>query len=126
MWLNIKELNMCKSCGCEDGFFYQQRDREEKLRLIEENKELKEQLRDENIPVKYYRNGGYITAVYGSSSIAYVETLRKAIKDLVINGSPGRNQTQNFDNAWRELEFLVKEGTERGTNVKSGKPDDNR
>lgn len=44
--------------------------------------ELKEQLSDENTPVKYYRHGGYIFAVYGTSSIAYVGVLQEEIKRL--------------------------------------------
>lgn len=50
--------------------------------FVDENERLREQVREKNIPVRYYRNGGRITAVYGTSSIWYVKRLREALREI--------------------------------------------
>ena len=52
--------------------------------LKKENKLLKEQLQEKNIPVSYYKEGGVTYAVYGTSSINYVDFLRKENRRLTV------------------------------------------
>lgn len=47
-------------------------------KLVEEFRLAKEQLQEKNIPVKYYKDSGVTFAVYGTSSIDFVEKLLKA------------------------------------------------
>lgn len=50
--------------------------------MEQENAHLKEQLQEANIPVRHYNEGGVIYAVYGTSSISYVEVLREKLLHL--------------------------------------------
>jgi hypothetical protein len=47
--------------------------------LEAENAALQGQIEASTLPVKYFQEGGVVHAVYGSSSIAYVERLHAAL-----------------------------------------------
>jgi uncharacterized protein with PIN domain len=46
--------------------------------------ELEQQLAEVNIPVKYYKDGGVIYAVYGTSSISYVTLLEQQLAEAEL------------------------------------------
>jgi len=75
---------------------------------IEELDELRKQ---SNCPVKYYHHGGFVSAVYGTSSIAYVEGLRARCGDVEgIRRVIYDNALANIDNIARAVSSWLKEG----------------
>ena len=64
-------------------------------------------LGDENMPVRYYRDGGVTYAVYGSSSINYVEKLRALLSKYAAptekpcKHCDGTGDVHSIDGEWR-------------------------
>ena len=107
-----------RNAACEHGsqrrkcniceLFCEQHDNAALRARIEELDELRKQ---SNCPVKYYHHGGFVSAVYGTSSIAYVEGLRARCGDVEgIRRVIYDNALANIDNIARAVSAWLKEG----------------
>lgn len=64
--------------------------------------ELDELRKEANIPVKYYHHDGRVSAVYGTSSIAYVEDLRAQLErvELFLAHNADYDQMTEKEQEW--------------------------
>lgn len=60
---------------------------------------------ESNYPIKYYKQGGVVYAVHGTSSINYVECLLAEIADLTAAPEAAR------EDAWQPIETAPRDGT---------------